>query len=336
MRCNRVELLQKLEAVSPGVAKRETIEQSACFVFKDGKCSTFDDEMACTIPCELGFEGAVAAEKLLTLLGKLAEPEVDVFVKDGKVHVKGSGRGMHFNMEAKILLPIDSVEPPTTWVPIGEDFLEAVNLVRECAAIGDAQGFSLSCIHIAQGWVEACDNFQAARYPCATGIRKFALVRAETIRHILSLDMTEQCETRNWLHYRNPAGLVMSCRKFVEDYPDIAAQFEAGKDETPTALPKGLVEAVDKAQHASSENIENNQVKIELRPGKLRISAEGLTCGYWEVKETTYDGAPIAFMIAPKLLAEITKKHNACTLSPGRLRVDGGRFVFVSCLGVVT
>ena len=56
--------MHKLEAVSPGLATREAIEQSSCFVFKDGRVMTFNDEVACSIDCELGFDGAVAAKPL--------------------------------------------------------------------------------------------------------------------------------------------------------------------------------------------------------------------------------------------------------------------------------
>ena len=46
MRVSREKLMQALEAVSPGLANRELIEQSSCFVFKSGMVMTFNDEVA--------------------------------------------------------------------------------------------------------------------------------------------------------------------------------------------------------------------------------------------------------------------------------------------------
>lgn len=39
------------------------------------------------------------------------------------------------------------------------------------------------------------------------------------------------------------------------------------------------------------------------------------------------------FRIAPKLLIELTKRHNECEISRDRLLVNGGKFRYVTCLG---
>lgn len=333
-RINRTELLQKLEAVSAGVSKRELIEQSSCFVFKEGVACSFNDEIACTVPLELGLTGAVAAAPLLALLGKLAEDEVDLEQVENELRVKGKGRAAGLAMEADVLLPIDSVETPGKWIPVTPEFIEGIGFVRDCAT-GDESKFVLTCVHIHPEYVEACDDFQLARFPVASGLKKPTLVRAASIKHILGLDMTEMSGSANWLHFRNPAGLTLSCRRFAENYPDLTAQLTPQAGAQPVSLPGGLAEAVDKAQIFSAENAENNTVMVELKPGKLRIRGQGITGWYQEVKNIGYEGEPLSFMIAPKLLTEIAKKHNACELSAGRLRVDGGKFVFVTCLGKV-
>jgi hypothetical protein len=70
---NREVLLQQLESVQAGLSSREIIEQSSCFVFKDGNVVTFNDEVSCSRPCELGsFTGAVQAAPLLSIREMLA------------------------------------------------------------------------------------------------------------------------------------------------------------------------------------------------------------------------------------------------------------------------
>ena len=53
MKINRMNLLNVLESVHPGLSKRDMVEQSACFVFQGGRVITFNDEIACSLETEL-------------------------------------------------------------------------------------------------------------------------------------------------------------------------------------------------------------------------------------------------------------------------------------------
>ena len=327
-------MLGKLEAVSPGLAVREAVEQSSCFVFREGRVITFNDEIACSITCDIGVEGAVAAKPLLDLLGKLAEKEIDIAAKDGggEILVKGKGRRAGITLEAEITLPVGAVEPPTEWGALDPEFAEAVGVVQHCAS-KDANTFHLTCIHVTPDHVEACDNFQLARFPVATGVSEPCLVKRDSLKHVTGLGMTEVSETPSWLHFRNPAGLTLSVRRELGDYEDLTALLQM--DGTPTTLPGGLAEAVAKAEIFSAENAENNVVLVELKAGQLRLRGVGAAGWYEERKAVTWRGEPITFSIAPKLLVDITTRTNDCFIAPGRLKVDGGKFAYVTCLGKV-
>lgn len=334
MRYDREELLRHLEAVVPGLATKEAVEQSSCFVFKEGRVITFNDEIACSIECDIGVEGAVAAKPLLDLLNKMAETVVDISVSPDKPEllVKGKRRRAGFTFEAEIVLPVQSVEPPKKWSDLGGEFTDAVSVVQQCAS-KDQNNFHLTCIHMTPDYVEACDNFQVARYPVDTGLSEPCLVKRDSLKHLVGLGMTEVSEGKTWVHYRNPAGLVVSVRRekldFVETDPilDVTG--------TLTTLPGGLSEAVEKAEIFSGENSENNVVIVELKPGQLRLRGIGASGWYEERKDVKWDGEAMAFNIAPKLLADITARTNDCYLAPGRLKIDGGKFIYVTCLGKV-
>lgn len=334
VRYEREDLLRKLEAVSPGIAVKEAVEQSSCFVFRGGRVVTFNDEIACSIECDLGFEGAVAAKPLLDLLSKMSETVIDIGVEEGATEllVKGKRRRAGITMEAEIALPVDTVEPPKKWRELGHDFADAIGVVQQCAS-KDTNNFHLTCIHITPECVEACDNFQIVRYPVETGLKANCLVKKDSIKHVTGLGMTEVSETTTWIHYRNPSGLMLSVRREVMDFEEIDHILEM--DGTPTTLPGGLAEAVEKAEIFSGENAENNVVEVALKAGKLRIRGTGASGYYEEVKDVKWDGDPIRFNIAPKLLVAITAKTNDCAIAPGRLKIDSGKFIYVTCLGKV-
>ena len=331
MQVNREDLLSALIAVAPGLAAREFIEQSTCYVFGGGLVQTFNDEIACTYPCGLDVSGAVSAAPLQTLLGKLGEETLEVEAVEGRLEIKaGKRKRAQIRMEAEITLPLDHVEQPKKWHPLHADFAEAVNLIHTSASKRDSN-FCLTCVHIAPEWVEACDNLQAARWPLATGVKKSTLVKRDTIRTIVQLEMNELAETKSWLHFRNPAGLILSCRRHFDEYPpldNLLAQRGSGQVFT---LPGGLAEVLEKAEVFSGESDANNRVMVRLKPGRMMVRGEGVHGLYEESKKAAYDGPPMEFLIGPQYLNEIAKMNNQCEIVEGRLALDTGKFQYVTC-----
>ena len=333
MQLDREELLRKLEAVAPGLAVKEAVEQSSCFAFRGGRVITFNDEIACSMECDPGFEGAVAAKPLMDLLNKMVETSVDITAGDGEILVKGKRRRAGITLEANITLPVGAVEQPDVWEDIDPEFSDAVGVVQHCAS-KDVNQFHLTCIHITPEFVEACDNFQVARYPVKTGVKEACLAKKDSLKHIVGLGMTEVSETKTWIHFRNPAGLTFSVRREVHDFEDLDKILDM--EGTPTTLPGGLADAVEKAEIFSSENADNNVVIVELRQGQLRLRGIGASGWYEERKEVKWNGEPFSFTMDPKLLLEIVGRTNECAIAPGRLKIDGGKFTYITCLGKVT
>ncbi len=166
-----------------------------------------------------------------------------------------------------------------------------------------------------------------------TGIREDLLLKRDSIKPISDLGMTHFSEGDAWIHFKNPIGLIYSVRRYLDDYPDLGPYFDV--EGTPTGLPKGLVEAVALAEIFSMENADkgSNLVKVILKGNRLQIEGEGVSGKYRSrLKKVNYKGPDITFLIAPKLLVEITKKHNEVEIAEDRLKVDGGRWRYISYL----
>ena len=332
---NREEFLRSLESVQPGLAARDTVEQSSSFVFHKGKILTYNTEVACRRPSPLGkeFKGAVQAKKLLELLSKMTEDEVVIEQGEGEFIVRGHRRTATRNMETEILLPLDQVERPQEYALLHKEFCEAIGVVQECAKItGD---FKQVAVHIHPEFVEANDRFQLCRWKLDTGFQKSTLVRKDSVRHITGLAMSEFAETPNWVHFRNADKLELSCRRYAEDYPDYTPFLDVKG--SPSTLPKGFVAEADLGELYSSENSGegNNRVLVEVRPSKSRLTAHsvgGRYVGPW--RKTSYDGEPFTFLISPKMLAKLVEKHNECVLTEGRLAVYAGSYVYVAWLSL--
>lgn len=336
---NRAELLRQLENVRAGLSPQEVYEQSSCFVFRNGRVLTFNNEVACRAATDLekSFTGAVKAAPLLAILEKLSEDDVDLEVVNDELVILGKRKEVGIRMESEITLGVDVVEKPTEeWLNLPDDFGEAVSMVQECAKMRDEvpTNFALTCIHMHPQWLEATDNFQMARYTIKTGIKKATLVKRVALRHITFLRMRQFSETEKWIHFKNADGVIMSCRRYTESYKDLGRGGTSGiglnsKGE-PATLPKGLIEACDKADVFSSENTDNNRVLISIRPGELRVKAHGASGRYTETKKCGYDGPPISFMVSPKLMIELTKKQIECEVSSKFIKAQMGKLTYLA------
>lgn len=335
MKIRREEFLRTLEAVQAGLSQREIVEQSTCLCFAGGRVVTFNDEVSCSAPSPLGkqVQGAVKADKFLKVLAKLTADEVDVRQAGDKLVLLCPGERVDLAMQADILIPLDRLEAPSEWKPLPKEFAEAVGVVYQCAARGGGSN-ALDCVHLHPQWLEATDDFQVARWVMPLPVSESLLVRAEPLREAASLGVTEIAESPAWVHFRNGNGLVFSCRRYVFDYRDLGEFLQLEEEGATAAFPKGLVEALEKADIFSGEAGEaDNQVLVELRPGKSRVvgvSPDGKYTGY---KPLRYEGPEARFYISPKLLTEIVKNYAEVTITKDRLKVEGGKFEFVAALG---
>ena len=337
MEFNRESLLRTLESVQHGLSRRgDTVEQSTCFIFDSGHVATYNDEIVCRAPLpglDEDVSAAVPAKPLLALLPKLSEECVTLTFDaiGGKLEVKGKNRKATIRLEAEITSAYAAVEQPEEWREVAEDFSDAVALVRDCAS-NDAAHFSLTCIHITPDFVEACDRYQILRYSFDTGFPEEVLLKRDSLKCVVGLQMTEFGQTQAWTHFRRPNGLSIACRRFEETYFDLSAHIEVKGH--PIILPKTLTEAVEKAKIFTDETPDSSNVLVTIDKGRLILRGQGVNGWYEERRKIQWDGDRVQFLIAPAILSEIVKRYNECELCPDKLKVDGGKWVYISVLNV--
>lgn len=333
MKVKREKLLRSLEAVSAGLSTKEIIEQSNAVVFVDGRAVTFNDEISCSVECDVGVSGAVTAVPLMALLRKLPDEEIDLEVVDGELVVKGDHRKSGIKMAAEVTLPVDGVERPGDWINLNPAFVEAVRIVQDCASRDESQ-FVLTCIHIHPERVEATDSFQLARYPMKTGLDSPSLIRRVSMGSVLGMAATKVSQTENWLHFRNDDGLVVSCRRYADNYvkPEILDSF-LSVDGHPVTLPKGLEDVIGRAEVFSSEDTVN-QVTVSLKEDSVVLTGQGATGWHKEKpRGVVYKGDEMSFTISPRMLVEILRMEGKCKVGSGRLLVTADKWSYVTCVG---
>ena len=329
---NREELLSQLDIISPGLSPKDIIEQSSCIIFNKGMIMTFNDEISCQMATSIEIKGAVAASLLIESLRKIKDEFITVEDTPGELLIKAKNKQIGIRMEAEILLPIEDVEIPEEWSELPDDFADAVELVADCVTKNEDH-FKLTCVHLASEWIEACDNFQIGRYAMDIGLKETILIRSASLKHTVTLGMSQYSLTEAWFHFRNAKGLILSCRRQedAEGYPDFSsfAQHQ-GQD---ASFPKALGEAAELAEIFSSQNTDHNEVIVVLRPGRLMIMGEGSSGWSKEVKKIDYEGESLSFKISPKLLQRISDSFSHCKITDSTLSVSGGKYTYATALG---
>ncbi len=325
MLVNRKELLRKLECVADGLARTPSVSQSDCFVFKDGKLHTFNETVACILPFDLGVTGAVSSKELLQVLKKHDKDELDVFEEEGNLIIKVPQEKTSIRMEDKIRLPL-KMDSPERWRPLPQDFWEAVSFVQNCCAKKDKKQL-LTCVHLSNKWVEASDRYQVARWYIDLDLVRPILIRREALKGAAGLSMTEFGESQSWAHFRNAAGLVLSCRRYLEEYPNMTSFLDVtGKT---LKLPKELDGALSRASvFADTDDL--GFVRVDLRRDKLKITGTGANGKHRAVRDCSFDGEEMSFGANPKILSEIGKKTDTAVLSKGRMKFSSDKWVFVA------
>lgn len=328
MKIDKEKFLNDLQMVKAGLSSKELLEQSNCFVFKDGYVFTFNDEVACRKQTELKLEGAVTAGPLMELLEKIPDKTLEVLNNDrGELEFRSKSERFAINRDAQVILPIEKVteETPKAWAVLPANFGQIIDKVKDCVSTDEANNWSLTCVHLAPGYIEACDNKQIIRWHISLGNKKSLLVRGSAIEKLTGLGVTHVAPTPSWIHFKNAQGLIFSCRKFVEEYPpgmDEALAVEGSK----IVLPKAAIEVSDRAAVVAGDLLPGADatLNITLWPGHMNVEGRGITGWYQGIKKCAYQGPKIQFVLSPKLLQHICQHYNDAVITNRKLKATGG------------
>lgn len=336
MKVDRDSLVAKLQAVQAGLSiGKETVVQAGCFCFKDGNVYTFNDEVACKIPCDVELEGAVPAKQFLDILTKFRDDTIAITLADGELRIQGNGKQAGFRIESEVLLPIDQIDVIQEWHPCDVGMADALGKAASCVGT-DEEKFYRTCVHVGESFVESCDNFHMIRCYVPELVKHKAdfLVRGTAVKPLEGINLNAVAITEDWLAFKGDDGLEYYVRKYVDEYPELDRFFAspaAGEFQKFTP-PSGFGASLEAAMIFTNEN-EISSVKVLLKDGKVTIHGEGATGWFKERLNTPYNGKNLGFSTSPKVLKQFAEKHPEGVIHNNMLRVSRqDEFVYVTSL----
>ncbi len=323
-------LLRLLESLSPGLTSphKETTESSHCFHFTSQEIVTFNGEVVCRVanPLRGVFEGSVRANPLLEVLRKLQGEEVSVTTEQENLILRAEKQGETTLLSGKLSSAVPTFPTFQEWKSLPKEFDLAIEKVQSCVN-PDATVFETTCIHFHPHWVEGFDNYQICRYGMDLPLEKSVLIRNSSLKSFPTLSFTEFSEANHWIHFRNEAGIILSCCRYQQAYPDLSKAVQ--REGTLIQFPRSLDQAAEVAKIFSSEQQESNRVKVELIPGKLTLTGEGISGRHIVPKRVKYDGPPLKFFIHPSILQSILKEPSECTITSQKLQMHYDSYTYV-------
>lgn len=337
------QFIQQLESARPGLSQSCIFEQSETFVFKNGYIHTYNDEICCSVKCDLPFEGAVDSKTLLKQIKILGNYWIRIEQNDTSLVIIRDQSQTHIRLEPTICLDYKSVPTPGKWKRLPKEFAKAVETVAPCAGKNEVI-FGMVQVHLTKEFIEACDDYRLCRYKMKTGIKQNMLIRADSLIPISKREMTHFSITPSWIHFRNNNGVRISCRYIIKEdlefenlsvnkdrlYPCIDTVLDIGC-ETLT-LQKKLIQKIIRVPIFVKASDRTNSIRFDVVGNILKVSGEGVF-GYHEEEFVVDDsGTDFSFKISPALLTQIATKNTSCEVTTDRLKVDSESYVYVACL----
>jgi hypothetical protein len=265
----------------------------------------------------------------MDILNKETSKTVSIIQKDRRLWMTTKREKMWLLIVPKILLPIDTFPTVKGFKPIPATFKDAVRITEGCAGRDDSF-FILTTLHVTPRYVESFDAQRACMFVTKTGFKEDFLVKAESAKAILPLDITHAVVTKAWVCFKTKDGLVIGCRKYVEKFPSTDKRFIVSGQKV--SLPGTLRVATERATIFASETADEVRVDISIQEGSVTIVGEGTTGRYERTDEFDYKGPPIKFGIPPAILLDQLKRHSEFYISGRKISAKGKNYIYVSAI----
>ena len=324
----RERLLDLLETIRPGVARKEIVEQATNFTFTGTQAVTYNEQICvCAVSPLRGFACSVQAEEFTKLIKSLSAEELQMRVveSEGKHAVKiKSGRAraefaVTQNDGAQSLIKQLKLNTLVKlWKPVPEDFIQGLKWCLFSASNDPTHGV-LTCIHVKKKTIASSDDMRVSLYSMSKGLDAEMLLPASTVDELVKFPIEEWCAVDPWAYFRTGAKAIFCARMMDGKYPDPSEFFEfEGND---VELPEGLAKMLESAEiMAAGDYPIDKRVKITIGRGRLVVFAENEALGWikTEIDMGVKDCPSVEFVINPIFLREILGKTNTVKIGPDR------------------
>ncbi len=330
MELDRSELIKVLEDLKPGLETEKGYErQTTHFIFNKTHIYTYNERIMVSQKYRTGIKGTVKGEKLLKILGKLPDEEIDVAQGENQLLITGERRksGLALIPEIEIDVPFEIKEKE--WFRLPGDFLEGLAFCAFSASKNTMQG-PLTCIKVEGGRMVSCDAYRMTMYRLDNTFEFSFLIPRSAAEELPGYAPTLFTRTENWLHFKGEGGdVVFSCQAMDEKYPAVDGMLEF--ESRPAKFPDELRRAIETASVFATAD-PTQRITLKLRGDTITCIGRGDEGFFQEEADMQYGGKPTAIIINPVFLNEILKHVTKVKIGEEKLLFRSSKFQHVLAL----
>lgn len=312
MKVNRNDLLAVLSKVTPGLAKKEIVEQMAHIIFTKEYIATYNDMICIIHPFECDIEFSVKGDEFFKLLNGISESEITLELSDGNILVKSKGTKAKLSTvvgeSAKVQHLVSAIRSEISvsdfYKPLPQEFSNGTYLCSFAANKDLATG-ARSCVAIKDDGVYAADNIRASMYVMDKAMSSM-LLPAKTVAELAKYNAVEYGITENWVHFRNKDGVNFSSKMMKGDYPFDAVSSIFSDNEPILQFPKELKDLVSSVTMFAEGDIDiNKMISVKITKNLITLFAEKERGSIEKYMAFEYTGEPISFLINPIFFTQV-------------------------------
>jgi len=339
MKVKKSELLDALNKVKPGLAKKEIVEQATHFIFAENEIVTFNDQMCIMHPFDCDTEFSVKGEEFYKIISNISEDDIDLSMDDGNLKIKTKSTKASLSTvvgdTAKVEHLVASIRQDIAgkdfWKPLPKEFTQALYLCAFSASKDLATGVR-ACVAVKGETVFSADGLRACMYVMDGNLEEL-LIPAKDAMELMKYKVSHYGITDNWIHFKTKDDITFNCKALKGDYPYKQCSGVFEDVEPDMTLPESLKEVVASVTILADGDVDiNKMIDVTIEPGLITCKAEKERGWITKTVPFEYKGDKVSFQINPIFFAQILQHATELVLLDGKAMFSSGNFWHVVSL----
>lgn len=267
MKVERESFLEALRFVMLGVSSES--ESSNIVILSDKWVRSFDGRISVSYPFKTGIRCGLSVEKLMVILKKLKGKTIELGIKSDMFYAKTS--------KSVLKVPIlDQVEEnffdldDISFEKLPKDFKTGMELCAHSMSLDTNKGVLCGMCFDGDN-IMTTDGYKASRYIMEDDMQGEFVIPMEFVKEFIKVnkEFKEYAFDEDWIHFRESkkSDVVISARLLSGDYPteDIEGFLEQGRKGKKGKFPAELMDAADRAEVLSGEDLKDFATYISIR-----------------------------------------------------------------------
>ncbi len=317
MKINRIELIEILKKIRPGLSNKEITEQATHFIFNKESILTYNDQISISHPFKSDLSCTVPAKEFYEILSKIEDDEIDFLVQEEKIQFKTKKVKLKLSVNIEINKSM-LVEPGKEWKKLPKNFIDGISFCSFSAAKENTHPI-LTAVYIKGNDIISSDNFRISQFFLSEKISDILLFNASVIKELVKFPVIQYSVSESWIFFKTEENVVFACRKIEGTFPDVSSILEVKGEEI--ILPDETKNAVDiSSVLAEGELDSDKRINVSIKDGKLICSGQREIGEIdFTIKVDSLKGKEFNFGINPDFFKIILSKSNSVIINKTKL-----------------